>query len=104
MPLFLPGDLPMQGINLQGRSPCQPLLPPRLPDPPLLLRISAGGTTLFPNEVPVTDGACRHLHYIYGEGLTAGCAPGSYCPSETLTRAQMAVFLATGFNFTKYGP
>jgi hypothetical protein len=63
-----------------------------------------GGTTLFPNDVPVTDGACRHVHYIYGEGLTAGCAPGSYCPSETLTRAQMAVFLATGFNFTKYGP
>lgn len=63
-----------------------------------------GGTTFFPNDVPATDGACRNVHYIYGEGLTAGCAPGSYCPSETLTRAQMAVFLATGFNFTKYGP
>lgn len=63
-----------------------------------------GGTTLFPNDVPATDGACRHIHYIYAEGLTAGCSPGSFCPSQTLSRAQMAVFLAKGFNFTKYGP
>ncbi len=63
-----------------------------------------GGTTLFPNDVPATDGACRHIHYIYAEGLTAGCAPGSFCPSQTLSRAQMAVFLAKGFHFTKYGP
>jgi hypothetical protein len=63
----------------------------------------AGGTTLFPDDVPVTDGACRHIHYIYSEGLTAGCAPGSFCPSATLSRAEMAVFLASGFNFTEYG-
>ena len=64
----------------------------------------AGGTTLFPNDVPATDGACRHVHYIFGRGLTAGCGPGSFCPSTTLTRDQMAVFLAKGFHLTNYGP
>jgi len=64
----------------------------------------AGGTSLFPNDVPPTDGGCRHVHYIYAQGLTAGCAPGSFCPSETLTRDQMAVFLSQGFHFTQYGP
>jgi len=64
----------------------------------------SGGTSLFPNDVPPTDGGCRHVHYIYAQGLTAGCAPGSFCPSETLTRDQMAVFLAQGFHFTQYGP
>ena len=29
-------------------------------------------------------------------GITAGCAPGLYCPDETLTRGQMAVFIVTG--------
>lgn len=64
----------------------------------------AGGTSLFPNDVPPTDGGCRYVHYIYAQGLTAGCAPGSFCPSETLTRDQMAVFLSQGFHFTQYGP
>ncbi len=64
----------------------------------------AGGTSLFPNDVPPTDGGCRHVHYIYAQGLTAGCGAGSFCPSATLTRDQMAVFLSKGFHFTQYGP
>ena len=64
----------------------------------------AGGTSLFPNDVPPTDGGCRHVHYIYAQGLTAGCGAGSFCPSATLTRDQMAVFLSKGFHLTKYGP
>ena len=63
----------------------------------------AGGSSLFPNDVPPTDGACRHVHYIYGQGITAGCADGSFCPSVTLSRDQMAVFLAKGFHFTSTG-
>ena len=29
-------------------------------------------------------------------GITTGCAPGLYCPDESLIRGQMAVFLVTG--------
>jgi hypothetical protein len=65
---------------------------------------TAGGTSLFPNDVPPTDGGCRHVHYIYAQGLTAGCGAGSFCPSATLTRDQMAVFLSKGFHLTQYGP
>jgi len=64
----------------------------------------AGGTSLFPNDVPPEGGGCRHVHYIFSQGITSGCAPGSFCPSETLSRAQMAVFLSTGFDLTSYGP
>lgn len=64
----------------------------------------AGGTSLFPNDVPPEGGGCRHVHYIFAQGITSGCAPGSFCPSETLSRAQMAVFLSTGFGLTSYGP
>ena len=64
----------------------------------------SGGTTLFPNDVPASDAACRHIHYIYSQGVTSGCGPGSFCPLATLSRAQMAVFLATSFDFTRYGP
>ena len=30
-------------------------------------------------------------------GITTGCAPGRYCPSEPVTRAQMATFLMRAF-------
>ena len=53
-----------------------------------------GGTSLF-SDVPPTDGGCRFIHYIYAQGLTAGCGNGHYCPSGNVTRWQMAVFLAS---------
>ncbi|MCC6130145.1 MAG: carboxypeptidase regulatory-like domain-containing protein [Acidobacteria bacterium] len=61
-----------------------------------------GGASLFPADVPPTDSACRHIHYIYGEGVTLGCAPGAFCPLSTLPREQMAAFLARVFNLTRY--
>jgi hypothetical protein len=54
---------------------------------------AAGGASVF-LDVPATDPGCKHIHYIAAEGITAGCGPGNYCPSATLTRWQMAVFLA----------
>jgi hypothetical protein len=30
-------------------------------------------------------------------GITTGCGGGKYCPSQTVTRDQMAVFLARAF-------
>jgi hypothetical protein len=31
-------------------------------------------------------------------GITAGCAPGRYCPTDPVSRAQMAIFLVKTFD------
>ena len=46
-----------------------------------------------------TDVPISHLFYSYVEtllhsGITAGCQTGKYCPAGSVTRAQMAIFLA----------
>ncbi|MEW6337096.1 MAG: leucine-rich repeat domain-containing protein [Acidobacteriota bacterium] len=54
---------------------------------------TANGVSQFA-DVPPEDPGCTHIHYIAAEGITAGCGGGNYCPAATLTRWQMAVFLA----------
>jgi hypothetical protein len=55
-------------------------------------------------DVAPTDGGCKYIHYIAANGITAGCGGGNYCPSATLNRDQMAVFITKGFNLNLYGP
>ena len=45
-------------------------------------------------DVPVSDSAFQHIEALTASGITAGCGGGDYCPDATLTRRQMAVFLA----------
>ncbi|MEW6336130.1 MAG: S-layer homology domain-containing protein, partial [Acidobacteriota bacterium] len=52
-----------------------------------------GGASVF-LDVPPQDAGCRFIHYIAAQGVTAGCGGGNYCPAATLTRWQMAVFIA----------
>ncbi|MGH7339921.1 MAG: S-layer homology domain-containing protein [Candidatus Rokuibacteriota bacterium] len=42
----------------------------------------------------------RWIEQLAREGITAGCSvsPSRFCPSEPVTRAQMAVFLIRTFN------
>jgi hypothetical protein len=49
----------------------------------------------FPNDVPTTHGFFRFVEAMAASGLTAGCAPGSFCPDTPVTRGQLAVFLAS---------
>ena len=51
---------------------------------------------LFTDTAGLTDAAVRAAEGIRAAGVTAGCAadPPRYCPAETVTRAQMASFLA----------
>jgi len=37
------------------------------------------------------------IEQLAAEGITAGCGGGNYCPSNPVTRGQMAVFLSKGF-------
>ena len=43
----------------------------------------------------------RFVEAMAASGLTGGCAPGSFCPDQPVTRGQMSVFLslALGLHF-----
>ena len=45
-------------------------------------------------DVPASDPAFPFIEALAASGITAGCAGGNYCPDASLTRRQMAVFLA----------
>jgi M6 family metalloprotease-like protein len=63
----------------------------------------SGGTSVF-SDVPPTDAACRHIHFLASQSITAGCGGGAYCPAADLRRDQMAVFISKAFGLRLYHP
>ena len=53
----------------------------------------APGAATF-NDVPTGHPQFQFIEALVASGITAGCGGGNYCPEATLTRGQMAVFLA----------
>ena len=56
----------------------------------------SGGQSQFTDIAP-DNPFCRHVHYIFSTGVTTGCIttpPRQYCPSDNVTRGQMALFIA----------
>ena len=49
----------------------------------------------FP-DVPTTNIFYRFIENLFHNGVTGGCGSGNYCPTNSVTRAQMAVFLLKG--------
>ncbi|MBI5963344.1 MAG: S-layer homology domain-containing protein, partial [Chloroflexi bacterium] len=49
-------------------------------------------------DVPVGSFGANYIEQLVADGITSGCGPGSFCPSTTVTRDQMAVFLVRTFN------
>ncbi len=49
-------------------------------------------------DVPTTYWAAAWVKQLAAEGITGGCGSGNYCPDQSVTRAQMAVFLVRAFN------
>jgi glucose/arabinose dehydrogenase len=49
-------------------------------------------------DVPVNYWAAKWIEQLAEEGITAGCGNGNYCPTQPVTRDQMAVFLVSTFN------
>ena len=51
-------------------------------------------------DVPTSYWAANWIEQLYTEGITSGCGtnPLLYCPENTVTRAEIAVFLARTFN------
>jgi hypothetical protein len=54
---------------------------------------TSGGTSLFA-DVDATVSYCRHVHYVYAAGVSQGCTASTFCPSNLVSRAQMAMFVA----------
>jgi hypothetical protein len=50
------------------------------------------GQEMF-DDVPATNPFCPWIEELVRRGITTGCAPNLYCPSASVTRAQMAPFL-----------
>jgi hypothetical protein len=57
-------------------------------------------------DVPESYWARDFIERLYKAGITGGCAtvPLRYCPEDTVTRAQMAVFLLRGIHTSAYTP
>lgn len=48
-------------------------------------------------DVDTTNVFCGHIKRLLELHITTGCGPGNYCPSQNVTREQMAAFLARAF-------
>ncbi|PKN90494.1 MAG: hypothetical protein CVU44_23715, partial [Chloroflexi bacterium HGW-Chloroflexi-6] len=57
-------------------------------------------------DVPNTHWAWQYIETLYSARITGGCrtSPLSYCPNNTVTRGQMAVFLLKGIHGSSYAP
>jgi len=73
-----------------------------------LLRAKYGSTytpppatgTMF-NDVNAGSFAAAWIEQLAKEGITGGCGGGNYCPNASVTRAQMAAFLAQQKDFLR---
>jgi hypothetical protein len=61
-------------------------------------------TTAPFNDVPAGHPFCRWIRELAARGVTGGCGGGNYCPSATVTRDQMAVFLLRTRESSTYVP
>ena len=72
----------------------------------------AGGNTVFLAagllhtfvDARPGDFAFTFIETLAASGITAGCGGNNYCPGDTVTRAQMAIFLERGINGGAYIP
>jgi hypothetical protein len=48
-------------------------------------------------DVPAASPAASWIERLFKEAITSGCGPVNYCPADTSTRGQMAVFLVKTF-------
>lgn len=52
------------------------------------------------SDVPTSSAHHNDISAIAGAGITAGCAPGLYCPADPVRRDQMGTFLRRGLGRT----
>lgn len=57
-------------------------------------QVSPPPATATFGDVPTGHPFFQHVEALVASGITSGCGGGDYCPNASLTRGQMAVFLA----------
>ena len=55
-------------------------------------------------DVPSSYWAFSYIETLAASGITTGCGLNIYCPENSVTRAQMAVFLERGINGSSFDP
>ncbi|MBK8823994.1 MAG: S-layer homology domain-containing protein [Anaerolineales bacterium] len=55
-------------------------------------------------DVAVDHWAAAWIKQLAAEGITSGCGSGNYCPENSVTRAQMAIFLLNAKYGSAYEP
>ena len=50
------------------------------------------------SDVPVGSFGANYIEQLVTDGVTSGCGVGLYCPSSTVKRDSMAVFLVKNFS------
>ncbi len=55
------------------------------------------------NDVPASSGFCRWIEELTRRAVVSGCGGGNYCPTASVTREQMGVFMSVTFGLTLYG-
>jgi hypothetical protein len=55
-------------------------------------------------DVPCSSGFASWINELAARGVTAGCGGGNYCPTDPVTRGQMAVFLLRTKEGNAYTP
>jgi len=68
------------------------------------LKLAYGAETF--SDVPANYWSWQYIERLYSAGITGGCltSPLIYCPTTTVTRDQMAVFLLRGEHGSTYNP
>ena len=91
-------DSSVTNLALDGSAPkCNGVGGPPIPTP--------GPTPTF-SDVPLDHWAYDEIEILYQEGYIAGCSssPLTYCPEETMTRAESAVFIVRGIHGVGFTP
>jgi S-layer family protein len=61
-------------------------------------------TTPMFADVPASSPFCRWIEELARRAVVTGCGGGNYCPTASVTREQMGVFISVTFALTLYGP
>ncbi|MBI3174284.1 MAG: S-layer homology domain-containing protein [Chloroflexi bacterium] len=64
---------------------------------------AVGASTGFA-DVPTSSVYAPWIKQLAAEGVTSGCGGGNYCPNDSVTRAQMSVFLLRTHDGSAYVP
>lgn len=106
------GGIPATGVVVSNANTLTATAPALPAGSVNAISVSTGGLTgtipdgyvSFFNDVPAFTTYNRFVSELVGNGVTAGCGGGNFCPSSQVTRAQMAVFLLRSVHGACYTP